>query len=34
MFLALRKQWKKTAWGVVSNVSHAGAAALDQAETP
>lgn len=33
-FLALRKQWKKSAWGVVSNVSHAGAAALDKAETP
>ena len=34
VFLALRKQWKKTAWGVVSNVSHDGAAALDRAETP
>ncbi len=34
MFLALRKQWKKTAWGVVSNVTTAGAAALDQETTP
>jgi len=33
-FLALRKQWKKTAWGVVTNVSAAGAAALDEASTP
>lgn len=34
MFLALRKQWKKTVWGVVSNVTTAGAAALDQVTTP
>ena len=34
MFLALRKLWKKTAWGVVSNVTAAGAAALDQVATP
>ncbi len=34
LFLALRKQWKKTAWGVVTNVTAAGADALDQASTP
>ncbi len=34
MFLALRKQWKKAAWGVTTNVSAAGAAALDEASLP
>ncbi len=34
MFLALRRQWKKTAWGVMTNVTAAGAAALDEASTP
>ena len=33
-FLALRKQWKKSAWGVVTNVTAEGAAALDEASTP
>lgn len=34
MFLALRTQWKKGAWGDVTNVTAAGAAALDEAKTP
>ena len=34
LFLALRAQWKKAAWGVVTNVTPAGAAALDEASTP
>lgn len=34
LFLALRKQWKKSAWGVVSNISAAGATALDEAAAP
>ena len=34
MFLALRTQWKKSAWGVTTNVTSAGAAALDEAQTP
>lgn len=34
LFLALRTQWKKTAWGVVTNMTAAGAAALDQAQSP
>ena len=34
MFLALRRQWKKGAWGDVTNVTTAGAAALDEAATP
>jgi hypothetical protein len=34
LFLALRVQWKKVAWGVVTNVTPAGAAALDEASTP
>jgi hypothetical protein len=34
LFLALRKQWKKTAWGVVSNISAAGASALDEVVAP
>ncbi len=33
-FLATRHLWKKTTWGVVTNVSAAGAVALDQATTP
>ena len=33
-FLALRKLWRKVAWGVVSNVTVAGAAALDEVMTP
>lgn len=31
MFLALRTQWRKRAWGVTTNVTTAGAAALDEA---
>jgi len=34
LFLALRMQWKKHAWGVTTNVTHAGAAALDEVQTP
>lgn len=34
LFLALRSQWKKSAWGVVTNVTAAGAAALDEAGSP
>jgi arylsulfatase A-like enzyme len=34
LFLALRMQWKKQAWGVTTNVTHAGAAALDEVQTP
>ena len=34
MFLALRTQWKKATWGVVSNVTALGATALDEATTP
>jgi arylsulfatase A-like enzyme len=34
LFLALRKQWKKSAWGVVTNISAAGAAALDEVAAP
>ena len=34
LFLALRAQWKKQAWGTVTNVTTAGAAALDEASTP
>jgi arylsulfatase A-like enzyme len=34
LFLALRKQWKKPAWGVMTNVTATGAAALDEASTP
>ncbi len=33
-FLALRTQWKKREWGVTTNVTAAGAAALDDARTP
>jgi arylsulfatase A-like enzyme len=34
MFLALRTQWRKAAWGVVTNVTPDGAVALDGASTP
>jgi arylsulfatase A-like enzyme len=34
LFLALRKQWKKADWGVVSNVTAGGAADLDGMSTP
>jgi arylsulfatase A-like enzyme len=34
LFLALRKQWKKSAWGVVTNISKDGAAALDEVAAP
>ncbi|MEJ7601481.1 MAG: sulfatase [Kofleriaceae bacterium] len=34
LFLALRKQWKKHAWGVTTSVTPVGAAALDAASTP
>jgi arylsulfatase A-like enzyme len=34
MFLALRTQWRKADWGVVTSVSTAGALALDGASTP
>jgi hypothetical protein len=34
LFLALRTQWKKHAWGTVTNVTTAGAAALDEVTTP
>jgi hypothetical protein len=34
LFLALRTQWRKVEWGVVTSVSPAGARALDGASTP
>ena len=34
LFLALRAQWNKSVWGSVTNVTTAGAAALDEATTP
>jgi hypothetical protein len=34
LFLAIRTQWRKVDWGVVSNVTAAGARALDGASTP
>jgi len=34
LFLALRAQWNKTVWGPVTNVTSAGAAALDEVTTP
>ncbi|MGN6103635.1 MAG: sulfatase [Kofleriaceae bacterium] len=34
MFLVLRTQWNKQAWGVVTNVTAAGARALDGVSTP
>ena len=32
LFLALRKRWKKTEWGVVTNMTADGARALDSIE--
>jgi arylsulfatase A-like enzyme len=34
LFLALRKQWKKHDWGVTTNITPGGAAALDRVTTP
>jgi hypothetical protein len=34
MFLTLRKQWAKASWGVTTNVTAEGAAALDGLVTP
>ena len=34
LLLPLRSQWKKAEWGVVSNMSPAGARALDEAAAP
>jgi arylsulfatase A-like enzyme len=34
LFLALREQWHKRTWGVTTAVTPAGAAALDEAQTP
>jgi hypothetical protein len=34
VFLALRRHWRKADWGVVTNVTPAGARALDGASTP
>lgn len=34
LFLGLRRDWKKREWGVTTNVTRAGAAALDEARTP
>ncbi|MDQ3369884.1 MAG: sulfatase, partial [Myxococcota bacterium] len=34
LFLALRKQWHKRSWGPTTNLTPAGAAALDDARTP
>ena len=34
LLLPLRPQWKKAEWGVVSNMSSAGARALDEAAAP
>jgi arylsulfatase A-like enzyme len=34
LFLALRTQWRKAEWGVVSNVTPAGARALDEVSAP
>lgn len=34
MFLAIRTQWRKSEWGVVTSVTPAGARALDQVSTP
>jgi hypothetical protein len=34
LFLALRTQWRKVEWGVVTSVSPDGARALDGASTP
>jgi hypothetical protein len=34
LMLALRTRWQKSAWGVTTNVTAAGAAALDSAQSP
>jgi hypothetical protein len=34
LLLALRTRWQKSAWGVTTNVTAAGAAALDTAQSP
>jgi arylsulfatase A-like enzyme len=34
LFLALRTQWRKREWGVVTNLTAAGARALDEVSTP
>ena len=34
LFLGLRKAWKKREWGITTNVTAEGAAALDDAQTP
>jgi arylsulfatase A-like enzyme len=34
LFLALRTQWKKSEWGVVTNMTADGAKAIDQARSP
>ncbi|HSD86049.1 MAG TPA: sulfatase [Kofleriaceae bacterium] len=34
LFLALRTRWKKSEWGVVTNLTAAGAAALDEVAAP
>ena len=34
MFLALRRQWRKAEWGVVTSVTPAGASALDEVSVP
>jgi arylsulfatase A-like enzyme len=34
IFLALRTQWRKSEWGVVTSVTPAGARALDEVSTP
>ncbi|HVH39134.1 MAG TPA: sulfatase [Gemmatimonadaceae bacterium] len=34
LFLALRAKWTKSTWGVVTNITPAGAAALDQVAVP
>jgi hypothetical protein len=34
MFLQLRRIWKKSAWGVTTSVTPAGAAALDEVAVP
>jgi arylsulfatase A-like enzyme len=34
LFLGLRRVWNKREWGITTNVTSAGAAALDEAKTP
>jgi arylsulfatase A-like enzyme len=34
LFLALREKWKKAPWGPVTNLTSAGAAAIDEATAP